>query len=297
VVSTAGEVRNPWGGNQMSTQRVNIYLSDRSSDATTPLLPGTSTSAAGAWQYAVVADGRNDTSRFGGGTYDADHTRIADAELTVIPSGKIVSSVPADVIDGVDLGTAGYQVSMFSAAEDGEGIGNVRPIYSAGCWQGTGCPSFVGPYRGGGGAGDWTDTSPARDTDTSDSNAFDVISASSSQATAMDWTRGPVVLPYVELDTDDEVVAITTSTRCLAGKAFVAVRAENTSDKPRSITLDTAYGTKAFPHIMPGANAYQSFAARTAAIDPGIATVTTTPAHPNPAASTTSHAAYDGHDC
>ncbi len=296
VVSTAGEIRNPWGGNQMSTQRVNIYLSDGSSDTTTALLPGTNTSAAGAWQYAIVADGRNDGARFGGGTYAADLTRVAGAELSVIPSGKIISSVPADVLDDVDLRTAGYQVSMFSAAEDGEGVGNVRPIYSAQCWQGTGCPSFVGPYRGGGGAGDWTDTNPARDTDTTDSNAFDVITASTSQATALDWTRGPVVLPYVGLDTDENEVAVTTSTRCLAGKAYLAVRAENTRDTPLSITLSTAHGTKTFSHVKPGANAYQSFAARTTAIDAGIATVATT-THPKPGVSTTSHAAYDRHDC
>ncbi|WP_265523403.1 glucodextranase DOMON-like domain-containing protein [Oerskovia flava] len=297
VVSTAGEIRNPWGGNGMSTQRVNIYLSDGFSRARTPLLPGTNTSAAGPWQYAVVADGRNDSSRLGGGTYDADLTRVADAQLTVIPSGKIISSVPADALDEVDLRTAGYQVSMFSAAEDGEGIGNVRPIYSAQCWQGTGCPAFVGPYRGGGGAGDWTDTNQARDTDTSDSNAFDVISASTNQATAMDWTRGPVVLPYVGLDTDEgAVVDVTTSTRCLAGKTYVVVRAENTSDSPLSITLSTAYGTKTFPHVKPGANAFQSFAARTTSIDAGIATVTTT-ARPNLAGGTTSHVPHDGHDC
>ncbi|MDR7381738.1 family 49 glycosyl hydrolase [Promicromonospora iranensis] len=199
VVSTAGEVRNPWGGNGMSTQRVNIYLKNRASRTTTPLLPGTNTSAAGAWKYAIVADGRNDTSRLGGGVYGADLTRIGNVRLTVIPSGKIVTSVPAAALSGVGLRTAGYQVSMFSAAEDGEGTGNVRPIYGIDCWQGIGCPAFVGPYRGGGGAGDWTDANQARDTDTSDSNAFDIISGRTSQATVMDWTTGPVVVPYVRL--------------------------------------------------------------------------------------------------
>lgn len=41
------------------------------------------------------------------------------------------------------------------------------------------------------------------------------VSASTSQATTMNWTRGPVVLPDVGLETDDDDA---TSTRCLAGK-------------------------------------------------------------------------------
>ena len=115
------------------------------------------------------------------------------------PAGKIIASVPASALTGLDLSTAGYQVSMFSDAEDGEGIGNIRPVYSADCARGIGCPSFVGPYRVGGGAGDWTDAIASRDTDTSDSNALDIISGNESQSEVMDWTKGPVVAPYVQL--------------------------------------------------------------------------------------------------
>jgi len=117
----------------------------------------------------------------------------------VIPAGKIIASVPASALTGVDLSTAGYQVSMFSDAEDGEGIGNVRPIYSADCAKGIDCPGFVGPYRGGGGAGNWTDALESRDTDTSDSNAFDIITGQEPQSQVMDWTTGPIVVPYVQL--------------------------------------------------------------------------------------------------
>jgi hypothetical protein len=237
VVSTAGEIRNPWGGNGMSTQRVNIYLRDGSSTTTTPLLPGTNTSSAGAWKYAIVADGRNDASRFGAGTYGADLTRIGDAQLTVIPSGKIISSVPATTIAGVDLQTAAYQVSMFSAAEDGEGIGNVRPVYSAECWQGIGCPAFVGQYRPGGGAGSWTDATDARDTDTSDSNALDIISGSTDQGVVMDWTKGPVVVPYVTLDQvptmrvlDDSVTATVQPRGNAPARATISLVCADTGD-------------------------------------------------------------------
>jgi len=131
--------------------------------------------------------------------YGDDLQKIGNITLDVIPAGKIIASVPASALAGLDLATTTYQVSMFSDAEDGEGIGNVRPIYSAECAQGAGCPSFVGPYRGGGGAGDWTDAIESRDTDTRDSNAFDIISGNESQSQVMDWTAGTVVAPYVPL--------------------------------------------------------------------------------------------------
>ena len=89
-------------------------------------------------------------------------------------------------------------MSLFSDAEDSEGIGNVRPVYSLDCWQGNdGCPSFVGQYRFGGGAGDWNPAIPSQDTDTSDPNAIDIFSGSTPQATALDWTTAsPVTVPY-----------------------------------------------------------------------------------------------------
>lgn len=199
VASTAGPINNPWGGNGMSTQRLNIYLTDGKSTATTPLLPGTNTSATGAWNYAIVADGRYDDSRYGSGVYGADHQKAGAVSLEVNPAGKIIASIPAGALDGVDLATAGYQVSMFSDAEDGEGIGNIRPVYSAACARGINCPDFVGPYRVGGGAGEWTGSVDSRDTDTSDSNALDLITGTAPQATVMDWTKGAVVAPYVRL--------------------------------------------------------------------------------------------------
>lgn len=244
VTSTAGAINNPWGGNGMSTQRVNIYLRDGASTATTPLLPGTNTSAAGAWKYAIVADGRYESSRFGGGVYGADLQRISPVALDVNPAGKIIASVPASAVAGVDLRNAGYQVSMFSDAEDGEGIGNVRPIYSAECAQGIGCPSFVGPYRGAGGAGEWTDAVESRDTDTADSNAFDLITGSVSQATIMDWTKGPVVAPYVRLDTADTAIdaVFTVTSEKVKKNQVLTITATNNGDTPLTLSARTIFG-------------------------------------------------------
>jgi len=204
VTQTAGAINNPWGGNGMSTQRLNIYVHDPADASTvsTPMLPGTNTNAAGPWTQAIVADGRYQSSRFGEGVYGPGLNKTNAADLLVIPGTRqVVVTVPASTFGAVDPAKAGYQVSMYSDAEDGEGIGNVRAVYSKTCWDGgNGCPWFVKGYRLGGGAGNWDGSIPAQDTDTSDSNAIDIISGGTAQSTVMDWTTAsPITVPYVSL--------------------------------------------------------------------------------------------------
>ncbi|MBD5785524.1 family 43 glycosylhydrolase [Cellulosimicrobium terreum] len=64
--------------------------------------------------------------------------------------------------------------------------------------------------------------------------------------------------------------------RCLAGKAYLAVRATNAGDVPADVTLTTPFGARAFADVAPGKNAYQSFSARAASIPAGSVTVTGT---------------------
>jgi len=64
--------------------------------------------------------------------------------------------------------------------------------------------------------------------------------------------------------------------RCLAGQAYVAVRATNREDTPVDVTLTTPYGTHAVADVAPGANAYQAFAVRSAAVESGTVAVTGT---------------------
>jgi glucan 1,4-alpha-glucosidase len=204
VTSVQGAINNPWGGNGMSTQRLNIYLKDPSAATTsTPLLPGTNMNAAGPWSRAIVVDGRHETSTYGEGVYAADLSRIGDATLQVLPTTRqIVATIPASLFTGIDVGTAGYQVSIFSDADDNEGIGNIRPVYSLDCWNGTDihCPPFINAFRFGGGAGVWDDTLTSVDTVTADPNAIDIISGTTAQSTALDWTvAAPVVVPYVPI--------------------------------------------------------------------------------------------------
>lgn len=254
VTSTEEAINNPWGGDGMSTQRLNIYLRDGRSSETTPLLPGTNMSAEGAWEYAIVADGRYESSRFGGGVYAPNQQRIGAVDLDVDPSGKIIASVPAALLADVDLQNVGYQVSMFSGAEEGEGVGNIRPVYSAECAQAVGCPWFVGPYRVGGGAGEWTDALDSRDTDTSDSNALDIISGDTPQSRVMDWTRGPVIAPYVKLDSaevivDVDVEAATTKTK---STRKLSLTITNNGDTSVALDLRTAFDAFDLGDLAPG---------------------------------------------
>ncbi|WP_426309541.1 discoidin domain-containing protein [Cellulosimicrobium sp. E-16] len=77
--------------------------------------------------------------------------------------------------------------------------------------------------------------------------------------------------PSGQLDLD-----VTVQARCLAGQAYLAVRAANGESSPVDVTLATAYGTREFADVAPGANAYQSFAVRSASVASGSVTVTGT---------------------
>ncbi|MET3976840.1 hypothetical protein ABIE39_003158 [Cellulosimicrobium sp. 4261] len=65
----------------------------------------------------------------------------------------------------------------------------------------------------------------------------------------------PATAPALAVSTDAEV-------RCLAGSAYVAVRATNDDTVPVDVTLTTPFGSRTVAAVAPGKNAYQSFAAR-----------------------------------
>ncbi|WP_353708813.1 ThuA domain-containing protein [Cellulosimicrobium sp. ES-005] len=80
---------------------------------------------------------------------------------------------------------------------------------------------------------------------------------------------GEVVEQPLDVTTEVQV-------RCLAGKAYVAVRATNADGVPIDVTLTTPFGTKAFTAVRPGASAYQSFAARATSVEAGVVGVAAT---------------------
>ncbi|WP_205859527.1 family 16 glycoside hydrolase [Phycicoccus flavus] len=211
VTSIDGPVTNPsaWGGDQVSMQRVNVYVGDGSGEAAAAL-PGTNMDTASAWSAAVVIDGR-----FGlAGVYAPDGTKLADGEMFSVPSEhRFGVTVPASAFGDLDPERARYGTAMFVNAEGGEGIGNVRPVYDLEYWQNPPAGlGFVRDWRLGGGAGEWDD-SPAHDTDLRDPNALDVlVGPGQQQATVMDWTASsPVRLPMVALDGTQEPLTLEVS--------------------------------------------------------------------------------------
>lgn len=66
------------------------------------------------------------------------------------------------------------------------------------------------------------------------------------------------------------------SARCMGKSVHVAVRATNGEDVPVEVVLETPYGSKRFPNLQPGKNAYQSFNTRATSVEGGTVTVTAT---------------------
>jgi PKD repeat protein len=187
VTRIAGDVRNPFGGDQISVQRVNVYLGGGAGDRVAAL-PGTNMDTASPWSAAVVVDGRFDTA----GVYGPDGTKRSGGTLTAIPQSKeIVITVPRSALGDLDLGTARYGTAMLSNGESGEGVGFVRPVYARSYWENppAGMP-WIKEYRFGGGAGEWENTAD-KDTDVRDPNALDVIvGEGQTQAGVMAWQGG-----------------------------------------------------------------------------------------------------------
>jgi glucan 1,4-alpha-glucosidase len=199
VVTLAGDVRNPWGGNQISVQRFNVYVRSGAGTGLVPALPGTNARLAAPYDLVVTGDGFNDL-----GVRDAAGNSAGSATLLALPATRqIVASVPKSVLGSTDLSAAQYAVVMMSHAGDGEGTGHVRPVYDRAYWESTAGTDmwWIHDYRFGGGAGVWTGDTDARDTDTRDPNVVDlIVPAGQSQAQVLDWTTAsPVTLPYVSL--------------------------------------------------------------------------------------------------
>ena len=199
VVTLAGEVRNPWGGNQISVQRLNVYIRGGAGTGGVPALPGTNARLAAPYDRVVIGDGFNDL-----GVRDAAGNPAGPATLLALPATRqVVLSVPKSALGSVNLSTAQYAVVMLSHGGDGEGTGHVRPVYDLAYWQSTAGTDmgWIHDYRLGGGAGVWTGDRDARDTDIRDPNVVDVIvPAGTSQAQILDWTvASPVTLPYAPM--------------------------------------------------------------------------------------------------
>ncbi|NPC41665.1 glucan 1,4-alpha-glucosidase [Nocardioides sp. zg-1230] len=196
VTGIAGAIENPFGGDQISHQRINVYLGS-GSGAAVPALPGTNLNTASPWSRVVVTDGRFSSA----GVFGGDGARVGDVSLVAIPeTHQVVTLVDKADLGGLDLSTASYGVAMFGNAEAGEGIGFVRPVYDYDYWN-SNALGFVRDWRFGGGAGEIDFNLPSKDTDIRDPNAIDItVGVGQTQEQVMDWqSASPVALPMIPL--------------------------------------------------------------------------------------------------
>lgn len=189
----AGEVTNPWGGSGISVQHIEYYIGDGTGQRG-PARAGTNMDTASTWSRVVVADGP-----FNPGVFDTGNHKVADVGLTSRPQDHTISvSVPKSALPGFDPKTSRIGVAMFSSAEGGEGINNIRPVYD---WNDPSNPSWLPEWRPGGGLGHQDESKPSKDSDTRDANAFDIIvGEGQTQSDVLDWNKQtPAVLPMVAL--------------------------------------------------------------------------------------------------
>ncbi|MEU6249406.1 immunoglobulin-like domain-containing protein [Glycomyces sp. NPDC047010] len=87
---------------------------------------------------------------------------------------------------------------------------------------------------------------------------------------AQDDSRAPVTAQV----TVTAPIQLTASVRCVAGKATVAVTAQNTGGTTVDVVLSSGFGTKTLTGLAPGAAASAAFATRQAAVTAGTVTAT-----------------------
>ncbi|MFC8922853.1 OmpL47-type beta-barrel domain-containing protein [Cellulosimicrobium sp. NPDC057127] len=187
---------------------------------------------------------------------DGTHTVAARATDAAGNVGEGARELRVDTVAPVttatvrDLGTS-VEITL-EGADAGSGVDKIQ-------WEGPG--TFWGTY---------TEPFTRALTDTEQ-----VIEFAATDAAGNEEERGRVVLPALSEEPALDV-AVEVSPRCLAGTAYLAVRAANGEDVPVDVVLSTAYGEKSFADVAPGSNAYRAFAVRASSLDAGAVTVTAT---------------------
>ncbi|WP_253181902.1 ExeM/NucH family extracellular endonuclease [Cellulosimicrobium cellulans] len=101
--------------------------------------------------------------------------------------------------------------------------------------------------------------------------AYDLwVVASPSGTTARIPVTVEAAAPAVEL------TGLEAQARCLGRFVHVAARATSAEDVPVEVVLTTPYGTKRFPNLQAGKNAYQAFNTRATTVEGGTVTFTAT---------------------
>ncbi len=184
---------------------------------------------------------------------------------------RVDSVAPVTTATVRDLGTS-VEITL-EATDAGSGVDKIQ-------WEGPG--TFWGTY---------SEPFTRALTDTEQ-----VIEFAATDAAGNEEARGRVVLPALSEEPELDV-AVEVSPRCLAGKAYLAVRAANGEDVPVGVTLATPYGERSFEAVAAGANAYHAFAVRSASVPAGAVTVTATATVDGEAVTTEQQVEHAAHAC
>jgi alpha-glucosidase len=112
-----------------------------------------------------------------------------------------------------------------------------------------------------------------------------------------DWGDALVTCAESATPGSELPVDVTVEPRCLAGKAYVAVRVENASDVTVSARLVTGFGERELPGILPGRSAYRSFPTRATAVQGGTVTTEVTGAVGGALVTRSVESPYDAMSC
>ncbi|MFI2485837.1 Ig-like domain-containing protein [Promicromonospora kroppenstedtii] len=173
----------------------------------------------------------------------AGNTGEAEREL------RVDSAAPVTTADVENLG-ASVEITLEATDGDGSGVDRIQ-------WEGPG--TFWGTYTG-------PFTRALTETE-------QVIEFAATDTAGNAEERRSLTLPAAGAHLP---VTAEASTRCVAGRAHVAVRAVNGADVPVDVVLTTEHGTRSVDDVAPGGAAYQSFATRAASVPEGSASVTAT---------------------
>ncbi|GAA2233803.1 hypothetical protein GCM10010401_02060 [Rarobacter faecitabidus] len=239
VTAINAPIDNPWGCDTICLQHVEIYLGSGDGSAV-PARAGTNLSASSPWSRAVVIDGR-----WNGGVYSAPGSaKVGDVSLSKLATrGEIAASISKSALPaGFNIGQARIGVGMFINIETPDAINNIRPVLN---WDDPGnTDGWIPDWRPGGGLGYADFGSAAKDSDTRDGNALDIIvdESTQSQADLLNWTaHSPVILPLVALQPP---AAETVAELIRNGGATEVVEQTPAANPQQGVTALTASGDR-----------------------------------------------------
>ncbi|TCL79477.1 MULTISPECIES: RICIN domain-containing protein [unclassified Rathayibacter] len=289
-----GRALGIWFGNATAGQPLSQWVDDNGSDKLWTLVP----TADG---YTKIQSTKN-TGLFLSGTAAGDQVRLASSidastnttaddaqEWQLVQEAPTASGLSAarqsTTLIGVDDLPAGSTLALNAATADPAGTktnagvtGRVWALTGAGAAVDLGTVAFDANERG-------SVAVPS------------TFAASSDVRIAVAFDASALVWDSVRISAATATYPSTTvaSSRCVAGKAVLSVTTTNTGSTPMAVTLTSAYGSKSFAQVAPGANASSAFSTRLTTMPAGEATASVGPVGSAP--SRTATVAYTARAC